>query len=320
MKAAIRGSRELGGGVRRRPARYRAAERWRRLAARQPPRSGRGETGITRSYTDRSSGIDRHGPDRSRWRPGFRCVTRPTEWCVDAPACPEAHYRCHRYHRRMPRNPPPAHDLDAIIVPGTGRTIVEPDIATVRLGVAIVRPTASDAREAAAATMSAVLEAVAAAGVGRRDVRTTLVGLSPVTDYSSERGPRVTGYQVSNTVEIIVRDLASAGELIDAGLRAGASSLDGLEFRLDDPSSAEDAARKVAIDDARRRAAVLAEAAGVSVGRVVGIVEGDRPQLPFAAGGTRGILAMKSAEAADTPVEGGSQEVVVSVVVTFAIG
>ena len=230
--------------------------------------------------------------------------------------------RLHRYHQRMPRNAPSTHDdLDAIIVPGTGRTIVEPDIATVRLGVAIVRPTASDAREAAAATMSAVLEAVAAAGVGRRDVRTTLVGLSPVTDYSSERGPRVTGYQVSNTVEIIVRDLASAGELIDAGLRAGASSLDGLEFRLDDTSSAEDAARKAAMDDARRRAAVLAEAAGVSVGRVVGIVEGgDRPPLPFAAGGTRGMVAMKSAEAADTPVEGGSQEVVVSVVVTFAIG
>ena len=227
----------------------------------------------------------------------------------------------HRYHQRVPRNAPPADDLDAIIVPGTGRTIVEPDIATVRLGVAIVRPTASDAREAAAATMSALLEAVGAAGVGRRDIRTTLVDLSPVTDYSPERGPRVTGYQVSNTVEITVRDLASAGELIDAGLRAGASSLDGLEFRLDDPSSAEDAARRAAIDDARRRAAVLAEAAGVSVGRVVGIVEGgDRPPPPIAAGGTRGMLAMKSAEAADTPVEGGSQEVVVSVVVTFAIG
>ena len=101
----------------------------------------------------------------------------------------------HRYHQGVPRNAPSNHDeLDAIIVPGTGRTVVEPDIATVRLGVAIVRPTARDAREAAGATMAAVLEAVAAAGVGRRDVRTTLVGLSPVTDYSSERGPRVTGY------------------------------------------------------------------------------------------------------------------------------
>jgi uncharacterized protein YggE len=214
----------------------------------------------------------------------------------------------------------PAVSRDTIIAPGTGRTMVEPDIATVRLGVTIVRPTATEAREAAATTMSAVLEAVAASGVERRDVRTTLVGLNPVTDYSSERGPRVTGYQVANTVEITVRDLASAGELIDAGLRAGASSLDGLEFRLDDPSTAEDAARRAAVDDARRRAAVLAEAAGVSVGRVVGIVEGGgRPPLPFAAGGTSGMLAMKSAEAADTPVEAGSQEVAVSVVVTFAI-
>jgi uncharacterized protein YggE len=210
-------------------------------------------------------------------------------------------------------------DPETITVPGTGRVAVEPDIANVRLGVSIVRPTAADAREAAAGTMTAVLDAVRRHGVARRDIRTTLLGLNPVTDYSSEKGPRVTGYQVTNTVEIMVRELATAGALIDAGLGAGASSLDGLEFRLEDPSSAEDGARRAAIDDARRRAAVLAGAAGVGVGRVLAIVEGEQPPMPFPAGGTRGMMAFK-AEVADTPVEGGSQEVVVSVAVTFAIG
>jgi uncharacterized protein len=213
----------------------------------------------------------------------------------------------------------PSPDPESITVPGTGRVAVEPDIANVRLGVSIIRPTAAAAREAAAATMTAVLDAVSGHGVAKRDIRTTLLGLNPVTDYSSEKGPRVTGYQVTNTVEITVRNLATAGALIDAGLGAGASSLDGLEFRLEDPASVEDAARRAAIDDARRRAAVLAEAAGVGVGRVLAIVEGERPPMPFPAGGTRGVMAFK-AEAADTPVEGGSQEVVVSVVVTFAIG
>lgn len=207
----------------------------------------------------------------------------------------------------------------SIVVPGTGRVAVEPDVATVRLGVSIIRPTASDAREAAASTMTAILAALTEAGVERRDIRTTLVSLDPVTDYSSERGPRVTGYQVTNAVEVTARDLAAAGGLIDAALRAGASSLDGLAFRLEDRTAAEDAARRLAVEDARRRAGALAEAAGIDVGPVLAIVEGHQPAPPFA-GGSGGLMAMKAAESADTPVEAGSQEIVVSVVVTFAIG
>lgn len=214
----------------------------------------------------------------------------------------------------------PSHvETRQIAVPGTGRVTVEPDIAHVRLGVAVVRPSAAAARESAAATMSAILAAVRNAGVEGRDLRTTLVSLNPVTDYSSERGPRVTGYQVANTVDVTVRDLSAAGAVIDAGLGAGATSLDGLEFRLDDATAAEAGARRAAVEDARRRAETLAEAGGVRLGEVLAIVEGQRPPgpIPFA-GGIRG-LALTAEAAADTPVESGSQEVVVSVVVTFAL-
>jgi hypothetical protein len=205
-----------------------------------------------------------------------------------------------------------------IVVPGTGRVIVEPDVASVRLGVTIVRQTASASREAAGATMTAILDAVAAARVERRDMRTALVALNPLTDYSSERGPRVTGYQISNAVAVTVRDLGATGAVIDAALAAGASSMDGLEFRLDDSTSAEQQARTAAMEDARARATTLAEAAGVTLGDVLNVVEGERGggPIPFA-GGMR-ALAMK-AESADTPVESGAQEIAVSVVVTFAI-
>ena len=168
-----------------------------------------------------------------------------------------------------------------IVVPGLGRQTVVPDVATIRLGVAITRPTAADARDAAGTIMTAVLDAVTAAGVERRDLRTSLVGLGPITDYSSERGPRVTGYQLTNVVEMTVRDLASAGRIVDAGLSAGASSLDGLDFRLEDPTDAQGHARRAAVDDARSRAATLAAAAGVTLGGVIGIVEGGPPVPMF---------------------------------------
>jgi uncharacterized protein len=180
----------------------------------------------------------------------------------------------------------------------------------------LVRPTASEVRAAAATTMTSVLDAVSGFGVDRRDMRTSLVGLGPVTDYSAERGPRVTGYQLTNTVEVTVRDLASAGGVIDAGLSAGASSLDGLEFRLADAAPAEDQARRAAVEDARTRAGSLADAARVTLGPVAGIVEGTRPAPEFEHGGIAG-LALKAG--GDTPIEAGTQEIVVSVVVTFLI-
>jgi uncharacterized protein len=203
-----------------------------------------------------------------------------------------------------------------LVVPGTGSVTVEPDIASIRLGVTVVRPTATAAREDAASVMSAVISALAAAGVDRRDLRTALVGLSPVTDYSSERGPQVTGYQLSNAVDIAVRNLPTVGAVIDAGLGAGATSLDTLHFRVADPSTAAAEARGAAVADAHRRAETLAEAAGRSLGAVVGIVEGQPPSGPFP---PRPMAAMALKADAETPIEGGTQDIVVSIVVTYAL-
>jgi uncharacterized protein YggE len=165
--------------------------------------------------------------------------------------------------------------------------------------------------------MAAVLAALSARGVAKRDLRTALLSLSPVTDYSPETGPRVTGYQAANSVAVTVRDLAQAGALIDAALAAGATSMDGLDFSVDDPSAAEEQARQLAMADAQRRAETIAAASGVALGAVVSVQEGERGGAPVPYPGPR-AMAFK-AEAADTPVEAGSAEIVVSLSVAFAI-
>lgn len=195
--------------------------------------------------------------------------------------------------------------------------MVSPDVASLRLGVVVVRPTAGDARQAAATLMTAVVDALVAGGVQRRDLRTSLVSLDAVRDYSSERGPRVTGYQLANTVEATARRIDTAGALIDAALAAGATSMDGLSFRLADPRDALDEARRRAVADARSRAEALAAEAGVTLGRVVAIAEGayqpPGPPLPMAE------LRMASTADVATPVEAGTDELLVSVTVTYAI-
>jgi uncharacterized protein YggE len=206
----------------------------------------------------------------------------------------------------------------SITVPGVGRVIVEPDVASIRLGVNEIAESAGAARENAAHKMNAVLDAVLGQGVARRDVRTALVSLSPMLDYSSEGGPRITGYQIMNSVSITLRELDKAGALIDAALGAGASTLDSLEFRLDDPTTAEQQARSAAVEDARGRATAIATAAGVGVGDVLEVAETERAGGPIPFMPARALM-MESAKDAATPVEGGTQEVSVSVVVTFAI-
>ena len=212
------------------------------------------------------------------------------------------------------RQPPPSADPGTIVVRGTGRVSVAPDVAELRLGVAVIRPTAATARADAATTMEAILAAVEAAGVPRADVRPSMLSVQPRDDYRDGRAPTLTGYELANVVSVTVRDLARLGDVVDGTLGAGATSMDGLSFRVDDPVPAERAARMAAMVEARVHADVLAEAAGLSIRGVRSVVEGEVPGLPS----PRAKLQAFAAADAATPVEAGTTEVEVTVIVTFA--
>jgi uncharacterized protein len=211
---------------------------------------------------------------------------------------------------------PPSQSRDGgtIVVPGTGRVSVVPDVADLRLGVAVARPKVDAARSEAARLMDAILAAVDGAGVARRDVRTTLLSIQPRYDYREGRPPVLTGYELANVVEVTIRDLAKLGDVVDGALAAGATSMDGLTFRLADPAPPEREARRLAMADARSRADVLAGESGLQIEGVSSIVEGGpaRPPIPF----SKADRMMAVADAA-TPVEAGALEIAVSVTVTF---
>jgi len=202
-----------------------------------------------------------------------------------------------------------------IVVSGTGRVAVDPDLAELRLGVAISRETVAEARSEAAATMTAILAAIRGAGVAERDIRTSMLSVQPRYDYRDGTAPALAGYDLANVVEVTVRELASVGDVIDGSLRAGATSLDGLAFRVADPSGPEAAARTAAVADARAKADVLAAAAGLRVAGVADIVEGGAPpSFPL-------VKAARMSLAADsgTPVAAGTTEIAVTVTVTFRV-
>jgi uncharacterized protein len=206
-----------------------------------------------------------------------------------------------------------------ISVTGTGTVVISPDIADVRLGVVVTKPTVKAARETAAEAMTRVIAALKKLGVADKDIQTTTVSLQPAYDYSTQRNPpRITGYTLANGVAVTVRNLDQAGAVIDHSLAAGATSLDGVAFRVDDPARAQKQARTDAMTQAKANAETLAKAAGVSITGVASISEASAPvPFPIYYGGA---AAAPAADSVKTPIQPGTSDVTITVTVAYLIG
>jgi uncharacterized protein len=196
-----------------------------------------------------------------------------------------------------------------ITVAGTGTVQTVPDQAEFTLGVQSTGPTAREALAANSERMRRVLAALFAAGVAKKDVQTQDVSLSQT--YSSDGRPD--GYTAHNSVSATIRVLAKAGAILDAASKAGANDVYGPTLSRSDEAGQQAKALRAAVENARAKARVLAETAGVQLGRVTAITEnGNQPQ-PF----YPDAVALRSA---DSPIEPGRQQVQATVRMTFAIG
>jgi uncharacterized protein len=207
-------------------------------------------------------------------------------------------------------------DRAVVTVAGTGRASRPAEIAEATFVIEALRPTAAEARAAAAATATAVLDAVRAAGLADADLRTAGLDLSPTWEHDGTRMVR-TGFTVTNRVAATVRDLDGVGRVLDAGLGAGATGLDGVRFRLADEAAAAEEARRAAVADARGRATTIAEALGARLGPLAGVSEG----VPSGPGPLREAKLAFAAVAADapTPVLPGTVEVTVFVTAAWEL-
>jgi uncharacterized protein YggE len=204
-----------------------------------------------------------------------------------------------------------------ISVTGTGRVILAPDVADLRLGVSFQRTTVKAARADAAKAMTAVIAALKKLGIADADIQTSGIDLQPQFDYTNGSARRLIGYVFSNSVAVTVRKLDVLADAIDDSLAAGATSLDSVSFRVDDETKAEAQARTAAMADAKAKAQTLATAAGVTIDGVSSITETIAPvPYPVYFGAAAGAAVDK---AISTPVQPGSNEVSVTVAVVYLI-
>lgn len=202
-----------------------------------------------------------------------------------------------------------------IAVTGMADVSVAPDVADIVIGVTVQKSTVSAAQSAAASSMSAVIAAIKKDGVDDKDIVTVNLSLSPVYDYTSS-APKLVAQQFTNTVKVTVRNLKSVSAVIDDAIAAGATTVNGISFRLNDPGQAQAQARALAVADAKAKADALAAAAGVSIKGVASITETTIQNSPVPV-----ALAMDAVgKAASTPVESGTTDIVVQVSITYLIG
>jgi len=208
-----------------------------------------------------------------------------------------------------------------ISVSGTGNVILSPDVADLQLGVTVTRNTVKAARADAATAMTGVIAALKSAGIADKDIKTSVLNLQPQYDYSNGGNPpKLTGYVFSNAVSATVRNLDSLGDAIDDSLAAGATSLDGVTFRVDDETKAEAQARTAAMADAKAKADALASAAGVSITGVASISETVAPTpYPIQFNATDAAGAAAPLKSVPTPIQTGTNQVSATVAVTYPI-
>ena len=206
-----------------------------------------------------------------------------------------------------------------ITVVGEGKVSIEPDTARATIGVETVSPTVQEASTENRTTLEAVLAALQEQGIAEEDIQTS--GFSIYAERYGPEGPLPedqVNYRVSNNVLVIIRDLDTVGEVLDAAVNAGANNIYGVEFSLDDPSIVESDARSQAIEDAKAKAEDLASLTGVTVGGVVSVSE--------VIGGTGGFYAGNFSEVSrglggggGAPIAPGQLELVMQLQVVYEI-
>lgn len=202
-------------------------------------------------------------------------------------------------------------------VSATGKVTRAPDIAIISAGVVTRASTAVGAIQQNADRMERVRAALKRAGIEDRDIQTSTISLNPEYRYAENQPPRLVGYTASNQVNVRFRDIRNSGKILDALVAEGANQINGPTLTIDKPEAALDEARGKAIAVGRARADLYARALGMRVARLLSVSETGGYQVPPPMPVMmRGEAA---AQAADTKIDPGEQELQVTLAMSFEL-
>jgi uncharacterized protein len=172
-----------------------------------------------------------------------------------------------------------------IKVTGSGSVQVEPDAATITIGVTNEDPNSASAVARNTADTAKVVAALEEAGIERKDLKTS--NFSVYTQYRGEGANKqqVLTFRVTNTVTVTIRDISKAGDLLTKAAAAGSNQINGPSFTVSNPEKYIGDARKKAVEDALAKARDYAAAAGLKLGAILEMSEPSPVAIPAARAG-----------------------------------
>jgi uncharacterized protein YggE len=207
---------------------------------------------------------------------------------------------------------------DTITVQGDGQATMPPDVAHVSFSVQNTAKAVADAQAATTKQANDAIAYVKSQGVADKDVKTLSYNISPQYSYPRYGTPQVTGYEVSETIQVTMRDLTKVGTLLGGLGNLGVQNVNGPAFALDDSTAGYSAARADAIDKAKAQAMLLAGQLGVHLGKIVNFSESSgNYAYPMMAYGLGGGASDKAAPVPSVPT--GENTYNASVSITYEI-
>ncbi len=212
----------------------------------------------------------------------------------------------------------PAPPQRVLNVTGIGTVNLTPDVAYINIGVHTEMDTASAAVSANTSQTQQVITALTQAGVDPKDIHTSNFSIYPNAQYDPQTNQKIkTTYVVDNTVNVTVHQIDKLGSMLDATVKAGANSINSIQFDVADKTEAIKQARDAAVKDARTQASELAAAAGVSLGDLQSVNFYDT--IPTPATTVYGKGGGGGADVASVPIQSGQMTLTVNVTMTYLI-
>lgn len=206
-------------------------------------------------------------------------------------------------------------EVRSITVTGEGEASGAPDQASVSAGVQILAETVVEATRENESIIEKIMAALDEQGIDPERIQTSNYSIWAEQNYQEPGQNRITGYRVSNVVNVKIDDIDKIGDVLAAVINAGANSIHGIQFGVKDTKGLEQEARETAMADARARAESLARLAGVQLGEVLSL------STSYGGGPPRPMMSRSydMAEAAAPSISPGQQSFSVQIHATFAI-
>jgi uncharacterized protein YggE len=231
--------------------------------------------------------------------------------------------------------------MNTISVSGKGEAVAVPDIATFSFTVTESATTVTEAQTKATTRTNNALKGVKDSGVADKDIKTTYYSINPKYEYQNAVCPTsapsyvgaperviycpqgkstLTGYEVSQSIQVKIRDLDKAGAIFSTIGSLGVQNVNGLDFSIDDEEKVKSEARSLAIADAQSKAKELAKQLGVRLVHITSYYDNNDQPIYYGREGMGSDVMTLKATAAPTPqIPTGEQKVTSNVTITYEI-